>query len=198
MMLVLRSVMARGRRAGLLTTLGICSGLFVHATLSALGLSLLLVRSASLFHAVKLAGAAYLIWLGIQSLCHAWRIGDGISATVSASASRPSGRRALAEGFVTNVLNPKVAVFYLAFLPQFVNPGEWVFGKSMLLAAIHCGEGLVWLTAVTLGLDRVRGWIVRPRVRRGIEVVAGAVLIGFGARLAMEHARQEETPTISR
>src|SRR5713101_5269692 len=126
-MLVIRNVIARGRRAGVITTLGICSGLFVHATLSALGLSVILARSAKAFTIVKLAGAVYLAWLGAQSLRRAAR-----RAPPDASGSGAGGEdaRALAparswrEGFLTNVLNPKVAVFYLAFLPQFVAPGD--------------------------------------------------------------------------
>jgi threonine/homoserine/homoserine lactone efflux protein len=179
--------MAHGQRAGFLTTLGICCGLFVHATLSAVGLSLILVRSATAFQVVKILGAAYLIWLGIQSLRQAFHgsnreIGNLIPEQRSAS-SWPC----FVQGFLTNTLNPKVAVFYLAFLPQFVSPGDWVFGKSMLLALIHWLEGILWLSIVTLFFSSFRVWFNQSRIKGIIEATTGAVLIAFGARLALEH-----------
>jgi len=188
-MLVIRSVMARGQRAGLMTTLGICCGLFIHAVLSGLGVSLILVRSAMLFEAVKLIGAGYLIYLGAKSL---WglRRGAGVMMEEKTTHQTRDVRRrpwqSFVEGMLNNVLNPKVAVFYLAFLPQFISPGDHVLGKSMLLAGIHWGEGIVWLSLVTLLLGRVRAWLTHPRVRQSIEAVTGTVLIAFGVRLALE------------
>jgi len=87
------------------------------------------------------------------------------------------------------VLNPKVAVFYLALLPQLMSPSDWVFGKSILLAGIHWVEGVLWLSTLTLFLGRLRWWISQARVKRAIEATAGVVLIAFGLRLAMERAR---------
>jgi RhtB (resistance to homoserine/threonine) family protein len=191
-MLVMRNVMARGRSAGLFTTLGSCCGVFLHATLSALGLSLILVRSATAFEVVKWLGAGYLIWLGVQALRQALRRPPSASETVgraSAHGAPVKGRRSFLEGLLSNILNPKVAVFYLAFLPQFIGPGDWVLGKSVLLAGIHWVENLVWLSIVTLFLGRVRVWITQPRVTRAIEATTGAILIAFGVRLAMERAR---------
>ena len=180
-MLVVRSAILRGRRAGLLTVLGICSGLFIHATLSALGLSVVLVRSARAFEIVKLAGALYLTFLGLQALRSAAR---GVSNEV-----RPTDpartRRAYVEGLLTNVLNPKVAIFYLAFLPQFIGPGDPVLAKSILLASIHFLEGLVWLSLVTIFVARLRSVLAQPRVQRVLESVTGLVFIAFGVKLAV-------------
>src|SRR5207245_2803085 len=109
-MLVIRNVIARGRRAGVVTTLGICSGLFVHATLSALGLSVILARSAEAFTIVKLAGAVYLAWLGVQSLRRpAGRAPPDPSWPGAGDGRPPDQARSWREGFLTNVLNPKVA-----------------------------------------------------------------------------------------
>jgi RhtB (resistance to homoserine/threonine) family protein len=188
-MLVMRNVLARGQRAGILTTVGICSGLFFHATISALGLSLILVRSATVFEIVKLIGACYLIFLGGQSLWRALHHGAGkISDTRenTVAKQKKEGSRSIIEGLLTNVLNPKVAIFYLAFLPQFISPGDSVFVKSMLLAGIHFTLGVIWLTLVTVFLGRMRALLTRPRVQRAIEATSGAVLIAFGARLALE------------
>lgn len=187
-MLIMRSVLTRGQKAGFLTMIGICSGLFFHATVSALGLSLILVRSATAFETVKLLGACYLIYLGGQSL---WRAMHHHASALSdephsAIVGRKEDWRAYFEGMFTNLLNPKVAVFYLAFLPQFINSHDWVFGKSVLLASIHFMQGIMWYSIVILSLGRVRAWLVRPRLKQGLEAVSGAILIAFGVRLAVE------------
>ena len=188
-MLVMRNVLARGQRAGLLTTLGICSGLFFHATLSALGLSFILLRSAAAFEVVKLAGACYLTLLGGQALWRALRHGAATPTGGDGGiiAKRRGGRwRSFTEGLLTNVLNPKVAIFYIAFLPQFIGPSDPVVAKSMALVGIHAALGVVWLSLVTVFLGRMRAVLIRPRIRRAVEATTGAVLIAFGARLAME------------
>lgn len=184
-MLVVRNVLRGGRRQGVVTTLGICSGLFVHATLSALGVSVILMHSATAFHLIKLAGACYLVWLGVQSLYGAVR---GPSQGVESSAAHDGvwPRRCFLEGFLSNVLNPKVAVFYLAFLPQFIGPTDPVLLKSMLLASIHYVEGILWLVAVSIALDRTRRFLLRAIVRRWLDGLCGALLVGIGVRLALE------------
>jgi threonine/homoserine/homoserine lactone efflux protein len=156
-------------------------------------LSLILVGSATAFGMVKLPGAGYLVWLGLQSLRQAFRgsphmHGEGGGAAGSPARPAP-GRRSFVEGLLSNVLNPKVAVFYLAFLPQFMSPGDWVRGKSIFLAGIHWIEGVLWLSTVTLFVARLRSWISRPRVRRAIEATTGAILVAFGVSLAIERAR---------
>lgn len=186
-MLVIRNVVARGQRAGYLTALGICSGLFIHATLSALGLSVILVRSAAIFEIVKLAGACYLIILGAWSLWQMIRSrnhNEPVPALAIQTPQPAGGWRSLREGLLTNVLNPKVAIFYLAFLPQFINPGDPVLLKSLLLAGLHFVLSILWLALISTFLGRLRGFIARPAVQRGIEAVAGTVLIAFGIRLA--------------
>lgn len=186
-MLVLRSVLTRGQRAGLLAVLGICSGLFVHATFSALGLSLIIVQSATAFEVIKLLGAAYLIFLGSQSLWQALgQRSDASHAVTLTAIPAKSKKQSFIEGLVSNVLNPKVSVFYLAFLPQFINPGDPVLAKSLWLAVIHFVMGIIWLTLVATLAGQARTLLVRPQVQRKIEAFAGAVLILFGARLALE------------
>lgn len=185
-LLVVRNTIARGRPDGVMTAFGICSGLFVHATLSALGLSLILTHSALAYQVLKIAGAGYLAWLGFQSLRAAFT-GRGIEAGNPGTESRSirPPRRAFVEGLLTNVLNPKVAVFYLAFLPQFISVGDPVFAKSILLAGIHALMGVVWLGALASLLERMRVFFASPRVRRSLEGVSGGILIGLGARLAV-------------
>jgi RhtB (resistance to homoserine/threonine) family protein len=188
-MLVLRSVLSRGRRAGFIAALGICCGLFVHAALSGFGLSILLVRSAALFNLVRWAGALYLIYLGAGSLRAAFKKEGSLEDSLDLSEPRQGAwtvRGAFIEGLMSNVLNPKVAIFYLAFLPQFISPGDPVLAKSMFLTAIFFVMGLTWLSFISLMVGTVRGWITNSGVRRWLEGIAGAVLVGFGVRVALE------------
>lgn len=187
-MLVMRNVLRGGRRDGVLTTLGICSGLFVHASLSALGMSVLLTYSATAFSVVKWVGATYLVYLGITSIYSALSKGDEeqpIHANLPTH-NRVTIAQCLREGFLSNVLNPKTAVFYLAFLPQFINPSDPVLAKSLLLATIHFFEGIIWLIALSLLFDLLRRVILHSAVRRWLDGICGAILISFGIRLALE------------
>jgi RhtB (resistance to homoserine/threonine) family protein len=178
--LVVRSSAAAGARAGILTTVGICSGLFVHAALSALGLSLVLLQSATAFSALKLAGAAYLGWLGLQSLRAA-------ASPKAAQSSRSARRRGqpFVQGLLTNLLNPKVAVFYLALLPQFIGPNDPVLLKSLFLASLHWAMGLVWLSIVSLAVSRSRQALSRSWLGRSLQAATGALLVGLGAKLVL-------------
>ncbi len=186
-MLVVRNVLRGGRRAGVVTTAGICLGLFVHATLSALGVSVLLMHSATAFHLVKFAGACYLVWLGIQSLYGAVRRPSQAAGTEgSVTTAVVSPQRCLLEGVLSNVLNPKVAVFYLAFLPQFISPTDAVLQKSLLLAGIHYVEGILWLVIVSIVVDHTRRFFMQSAVRRWLDGVCGTLFVGFGVRLALE------------
>lgn len=97
-------------------------------------------------------------------------------------------RKSLLEGFLTNILNPKVAVFYLAFLPQFIDPSDPVFQKSLLLAAIHAGLGILWLSILSIFLGKIRNFLLHPKIRKILESITGIVLIAFGIRLAFEKA----------
>ena len=185
MALVAHSVLTRGRRAGYVTSVGVCTGLWVHAVASALGLSAILMTSAALFSAVKLAGALYLMALGVLSIRRAL-IPDAGALGIAAMATTRDARRAFSRGFLCNLLNPKVALFYLTLLPQFVRPGDNVLARSLLLAGVHVVIGLVWLVTYAYFLGRVSAALHRPRVRRALEGVTGALLIGLGGRLAWE------------
>jgi len=181
MALVAKVTLLDGRRAAFFTSLGICAGLPVHATASALGLSLILATSAEAFTVVKFAGAAYLAYLGIRTIRDSLR--PAAEATIPGGRVRSRGA-AFAQGWLSNVLNPKVALFYLTFLPQFISPGDNVLAKSLLLAGIHAALGLAWLPLYAYAIDRL-GAVMRG-ARRLLERVTGAALIGLGLRLALE------------
>lgn len=180
-LLVVKNTLRGGRNAGWATMLGIMSGCLVHALLSAVGLSVILMRSATAFHAVKICGAAYLVWIGIRTLRQ-----GGSNVEEDAAHARLPRRACFREGLATNVLNPKVAMFYLAFLPQFIAPGDPVLAKSILLACVHNLMGLLWLGGIAIAVGRGRDWVRRPSVRTGIARVSGAMLVGLGLRLALD------------
>jgi threonine/homoserine/homoserine lactone efflux protein len=181
MALVAKVTLLDGKHAAFFASLGICAGLPVHAAASALGLSLILATSAGAFTAVKFAGAAYLTYLGIRTLRDSMR---AIADPVVAAARTRGGVSAFAQGWLSNVLNPKVALFYLTFLPQFISPGDNVLAKSLLLAGIHGALGLIWLPLYAYAIDRLVA--VMRSARRWLERISGAALVGLGLRLALE------------
>ncbi|MFC5077586.1 Homoserine/homoserine lactone efflux protein [Vibrio thalassae] len=188
--LVIRNTSRGGFHDGAITSLGICLGLFVHATFSALGISVILTQSAELFSLVKTLGAGYLIWLGISSLR---------SLTTTQSIELEKGKvsrvvisRSLREGFLSNVLNPKTAVFYLAFLPQFINPEYSPFMQSLLMAAIHFVIAMIWQCGLSGMLNSAKSLLKNASFVRWMEGTTGAVLIILGVKLLVE-----EPPTAS-
>jgi RhtB (resistance to homoserine/threonine) family protein len=184
-LLVIRNVLGGDVRSGIVTTAGICSGLFFHAVLSALGVSLILMASANLYSLLKIAGACYLGWLGLQSLRSAVKAEP--EQAVSVRKGRPrSMRRCFVEGVMSNVLNPKTAVFYLAFLPQFIHATDPVLLKSLFLAGIHFSMAFLWLCLVALLLDRYRQVLLSSALHRWLEGICGALLLGLGVRLLVE------------
>jgi threonine/homoserine/homoserine lactone efflux protein len=182
--LVTRNALAMGMRGARWTILGIASGCLTHATMSARGLSAILATSARAYETVKLAGAAYLLWIGVQSIRQA---GHPVSTETADVASAPNrGAHPFTQGFLTNILNPKVALFYLTFLPQFIPAGASVLRTSLLLAMIHNVLGFAWLSLYARFVDRLRVALTRPVVKGWLERVTGGALVLLGARLAWD------------
>jgi threonine/homoserine/homoserine lactone efflux protein len=182
--LVVRTAIGYDRRRAIAASLGICSGLFVWAVVSAAGITAVLAASKAAFTAVRLAGAAYLAWLGIDAIRHAGRA-DREDAT-------PRFRtwwHAFRTGLINNVLNPKVGVFYVTVVPNFVPRSAPVLPMSLLLASIHVVMGVVWLVFVALLVERARRFVTSRRTRRRLERTTGVALLGFGAAVAIDAAR---------
>jgi threonine/homoserine/homoserine lactone efflux protein len=185
--LLLRNTPTLGRYVGLINTLGVCGAILSHAFLSLIGVSAIIVASATLFGIVKLLGAAYLVWLGVKSLRSAFaeaKLPEIEPGTIELT-QKPSLFRAFAQGWAVNILNPKPALFYLAAFPQFIDPSAGpVFLQGMALAGVHAVIAAIWYGSVVLGIDRANVWLRRPRVWQTVQGVSGVALVGLGTRLA--------------
>ena len=186
-MLVIRNTARGGWRDGAVSSLGICSGLFLHATISAVGISMILLQAAWAFSALKLAGAGYLIWLGFCS----WRKvirRETFEITNGETKAEDEFliRRSLREGFLSNILNPKTAIFYMAFLPQFINPAQSALLQSLFLAGLHFIIAMIWQCMLALMVKQLKGWLQRPRVSQVFDGVTGTVMIALGLRVAVK------------
>ncbi|MBI9110876.1 LysE family translocator [Maridesulfovibrio ferrireducens] len=182
-MLVVNNTLTRSTSDGLCTVAGINAGLIVHAMASAFGLSMILMNSATAFEFVKLAGALYIIYLGVQSLRRS-RSSEGEQSTIVHSQKR-SISASIREGFLTNVLNPKVAVFYLALLPQFISPADNLIEKSFQLMIIHLCMGILWFSFITLALGKMRPFISGNKFKKRLEAISGVVFIALGLKMAL-------------
>ncbi len=179
---------ARGRRAGLLSAAGVLSGLLVHLTAAAVGVSALLLASAEAFTVVKLAGAAYLVFLGLRALQAAWRRRRAPADAGPAEwheESAPSGSAAWRRAFATNVLNPKAALFFVAVLPQFVDPSLPTLPQILLLGTVDIVLGALWYGAFVVAVSHFREVLRRRRARILLDGGSGVALIGLGTGLAL-------------
>jgi len=179
--LVTQRVAVGRRRDGLLVAAGTATGLCVHATLAAVGLSAVVMHSAEAFMVVKLIGAAYLVWLGITTFRSARR---------NPETTRPRqlpwvGHGGYLQGFLGNVLNPKAAAVYLTLVPQFLDAHGSVAGQIAVLAAAHIVVAVTWLTAWTFVVAAARRTISSPWFKAAISRVSGMILVAFGVRTAV-------------
>ena len=171
--LIVRNTLVGGRVNGVRTAAGIVTGIAFWTLAAAAGIAALVAASHPLFTAIRFAGAAYLVWLGIATLR---------GRRHETAAARPgSGYR---QGLLSNLGNPKIAVFFTSLLPQFASG----FGGLAALGLLFCAMGAAWLTAYALVVARARGVVMRPRVRRAIDTITGAALVAFGIRLAAERS----------
>jgi threonine/homoserine/homoserine lactone efflux protein len=180
--LVLRTTYAEGRRSGAAAGLGVALGCLIWGVATAAGLSMLLAASELAFTVLKWAGAVYLAWLGVTLL----RRRGAADLAVEGEGGLGSPAAAFRRGLLTNLLNPKVGVFYVSFLPQFVPPGAPVGAYSLLLTVIHAGLGLAWFALLITATTPIAGFLRRPAVSLTIDRLTGGVFLVFAAKLALE------------
>lgn len=183
--LLLSTAPGNGRLVGFLATLGVCAAILSHAALALVGVGAVIAASAMLFTAIKGAGALYLIWMGIKSLLSIREQGGLVIASKGGGAGL-SGPKALVRGYLTNILNPKPAIFYVAAFPQFLvpqQPGFYFTGG--VLGLTHALVALVFYGSIVLLMNRLTKYLLRPMVSRIVKSLSGVALILLGGRLLM-------------
>jgi threonine/homoserine/homoserine lactone efflux protein len=151
---------------------------------SALGLSVILLGSAGLFTAFKLVGAAYLVYLGVQAIRSALKP-VGMTFKEVSNAKMLTAWGSFRQGLLSNVLNPKPIIFYMAFLPQFIDPSHSALAQSLFMASLHFVIAMVWQTFLALMVHKARVWLARPKVAQILDSLTGILLVGFGIKLAL-------------
>lgn len=185
--LILKTVAGSGPRAGFAVIAGFAAAFYLHGTLAIFGLSALLVRSAEAFLVLKILGAFYLFFIGAKALYRAWR-GDGAGVLGGVEPQRvPRGLHvAFLEGFVTNALNPKVALFFLAVFPQFAGSGAGIVDVGYALTTVHASMNVLWFAIVVLLVHRVGARLrVSRRIGRWLQAATGTVFVWFGWQIAV-------------
>ncbi len=181
--LIAKTVPTSGRGAGFANIAGFVTAFYLHGALSILGISLILVQSAIAFALIKYLGAAYLCWIGIKALNTA-RKGLDVTEKILPAKRKRTLVNAYVEGLLTNALNPKVSMFYLAAFPQFITLGETTAAASFLLVLVHSMINAVWFGAMVLLFSRLTKMTSSGRFQRWLKVVTGVVFVGFGLKLA--------------
>jgi len=184
--LTIRNTLVGGRGPGIVTAAGVASGQFIWTAATSAGLAALIVASEPVFTALKLAGAAYLIFLGAQALYAALQPRGADSKANVVLPHRLGRIAAYRQGVLSNLGNPKMAVFFSSLLPQFITPGHASFETLLMLGLLFNAMTLTWLTCYALVVARVGDVLRRDRVRRSMEALTGLVLVGLGLRLATE------------
>jgi threonine/homoserine/homoserine lactone efflux protein len=183
--LTIRNTLLGGRAGGTFTAVGVAFGQFIWTLAASAGVTAMLLASEPAFAAVRLAGAAFLVYLGVQALVAAAR-GGTARAVVAGRAKRLHARAALRQGLVSNLGNPKMAVFFTSLLPQFVPAGPTAFLNMLGLGLVFCCMTLTWLSVYAVVVGRAGHVLERPMIRRALDGVVGTVLVVFGIRLASQ------------
>lgn len=184
-----KNTLSAGRIGGLKTVLGTFCAILIHTIAAVVGLSAIIVKSAFLFSVFKYVGAVYLVYLGVKTI---WALRNKKAEIPLDSnvANKYKNQSHFKQGFLTNMLNPKVAVFFLTFLPQFVDPGTNTIGPFLLMGVTYAVLTAIWFVLYIYLVDQISAFMKRPRTNTVIESITGIVLIGFGVKLALEKGSQ--------
>lgn len=183
--LVIRTASVQGSRPAIMTALGIAAGCLIWGAAVSLGLGVLFAASQTAYAVLKWAGAAFLFYLGTRILVAPRSRFEAETGKVAQSGDI----RAFVRGLLTNLLNPKVGIFYVSFLPQFVPAGVPVAPFMFVLAGLHSLMGVTWLSVLTAALRSMKRFLQAPGVVRWLDRTSGAVFVGFGLRLALSERR---------
>ena len=184
--MVTKNAVLHGRRAALGTSLGVNAGLVIWTVAAALGVAAVVRESAVAFSVLKFLGAAYLVWLGVQALLAARRRTAHDASGTRRSSAPVGALLGFRQGLLSNLGNPKIAVFFTGLLPQFVSSRASVLGPFLLLGGLFVLMTAVWLCSYALIAVKVSSVLTRPRVKAALDGLTGVVLVGLGVRLALE------------
>lgn len=187
-LLIAKTVPSLGKKAGFTNVLGFFMALYIHGALSILGISVLLTNSAELFFIVKVVGALYLSWIGIKSLIGAYNNIE-VKKVESETINTKTLKKSFLEGFLTNMLNPKVSMFYLAAFPQFIPAGEYSILYAFLLVTIHVVMNVFWFSSMVILFSHLSEVAKNGLFQRLLKTLTGIVFIGFGVKLLTLESR---------
>ena len=187
-LLIAKTVPISGKKAGFSNVAGFITAFYLHGTLSILGISVILTKSSDMFFIFKMLGAIYLVWIGLKSLLSAFNSSETRNKKAS-SMSKNSLSKAYLEGFLTNALNPKVSMFYLAAFPQFIPTGENAIFYGFVLVSIHAFMNGIWFSIMVSLLSRLKSITNKQFFQKLLKTATGVIFIGFGAKLVTLEAR---------
>jgi threonine/homoserine/homoserine lactone efflux protein len=187
-LLIAKTVPFSGKNAGFANVAGFLAAFYLHGSLAILGISVLLMKSSEAFMLVKIIGAIYLCWIGLKSLFGAVK---EINTTTAEQpiVSQKTLLKSFLEGFLTNALNPKVSMFYLAAFPQFIPTGDAAIAYGFLLVTIHSAMNMLWFSGMVILFSKLAGAAQHPLMQRLLKGITGIVFIGFGAKLMTLESR---------
>lgn len=183
--IVTKNTISIGKIGGLKTAFGTCCALLIHTSAAILGLSAIIVKSALLFSIFKYVGAIYLTYLGIKALWSLKKKDETASVEMNAE-GRFHSTSCFKQGFLTDLLNPKVAVLFLTFLPQFVVPGTNTFIPFLIMGITYTVLTAIWFLLYVYLINHISVFMKKPKTQKMIEAITGTILIGFGIKLALE------------
>ncbi len=189
-LLVVQSVGVSGRTAGLFNVIGIMTAVYFNALVSSLGLSLIIAQSAKIYSLLKLLGAAYIVWLGIMSLIDAYRT-HGLKGGADLQKNRdlqkaPANLSSYSKGLLTGITNPKSALFFFAFFPQFMHHGQNILLQSIILTVCYSLVSLTWYGSLVLFVGTLRRFLLRPKTQSCLKTITGLLLLGTGLKIAFQ------------
>ena len=181
--LILKTASSQGRNPSILNILGLTTATFFHGALSIFGLSALLMQSAELFLIIKILGAGYLFYIGVKAIISSYKTANNDAETKKIAGPNRKGVGYFNEGFITQILNPKVSIFYLAAFPQFISPGNFSYVTAFSLVSIHASIIFVWFIGVTYAIEVIKLSVKNSKIGNWVQRLSGSVMIYFSSMI---------------
>jgi len=181
--LILKTASSKGRNPSILNILGLTTATFFHGALSIFGLSALLMQSAELFLIIKILGAGYLFYIGVKAIISSYKTANNDAETKKIAGPNRKGVGYFNEGFITQILNPKVSIFYLAAFPQFISPGNFSYVTAFSLVSIHASIIFVWFIGVTYAIEVIKLSVKNSKIGNWVQRLSGSVMIYFSSMI---------------